>query len=523
MGRLLPVFINLHFEISMKIRNLLFASTFASAAFAQERPNIVLFLVDDMGWQDTSVPFFSEPTRWNQIFHTPNMERLAAKGMKFTQAYACPVSSPSRVSLLTGANVTQHHVTNWTLHKNRPTDSKSDSLLFPGWNFNGMSPVPEIEHSFYATPLPRLLKEVGYKTVMVGKAHFGALTTPAEDPLALGFDINIGGHAAGGPGSYLGSRSFGKDRPAQEAAIYAIPHLEAYHGQDIFLTEALTREAIKAMEGSLHAKQPFFLYMSHYAVHTPYEVDSRFYPKYKAMGLEEQEARYASIVEGMDKSLGDIMDFLTRKGIEKNTIILFMSDNGGYTVGVRANTHGGEPKNSPLRGGKGACFEGGIREPMIVSWEGVTQPGASNSSPVIIEDFFPTILKMAGIRNQKTVQQIDGIDFSKALRGQTINENRSLYFHYPNRWGEKYGDIGVPQSAIRVGNWKLIYYYEEEKIELYNLASDISEKENLAGSEACQKVVQNLARQLSNRLRSQGSPIPLRRSGGEKARYPDQI
>ncbi len=506
----------------MKFLHFLLASAFASASYARERPNIVLFLVDDMGWQDTSVPFLNEVTKWNRIFHTPNMERLAARGMKFTQAYACPVSSPSRISLLTGANPTQHGVTNWTLHKDQPTDAKSDSLLFPDWNYNGMSPVPGIAHSFYATPLPRLLQEAGYQTLMVGKAHFGARTTPAADPLQLGFTANIGGHAAGSPGSYLGTRSFGKDRPAREAEIWTTPHLEAYHGKDIFLTEALTLEAIKAMEKSLQEGQPFFLYMAHYAVHTPYEADQRFYPKYKAMGLEEQEARYASLVEGMDKSLGDIMDFLARKGIEKNTIILFMSDNGGYTVGVRAATHGGEPKNSPLRGGKGSCFEGGIREPMIVAWEGVTEPGSSNPSPVIIEDFFPTILHMAGIRNPKTIQQIDGIDFTKALQGKTINPTRPLYFHYPNRWGEKFGDIGVPQSAIRKADWKLIHYYEEEKNELYNLKTDLSEKSNLAQDPAYQKITKALSRQLSNQLRNQKSPMPVRRSSGKKAGYPDE-
>jgi arylsulfatase A-like enzyme len=165
-----------------------------------KRPNIILFLVDDMGWQDCSVPFWTKPTEWNKRYHTPNMERLAAEGMKFTNAYATPVCSPSRVSLMTGMNAAHHKVTNWTLRKDQSVDYKDSMLLSPDWNINGMSPVPGIEHTVYATPLPLLLKEAGYYTIHCGKAHFGAMETPASDPLNIGFMLNIAGHAAGGPG-----------------------------------------------------------------------------------------------------------------------------------------------------------------------------------------------------------------------------------------------------------------------------------------------------------------------------------
>jgi len=246
-------------------------------AQTKERPNIIVFIVDDMGWEDTSVPFWKEKTPLNNFYQTPNIERLASQGMKFTQAYASSVCSPSRVSLMSGMNAARHRVTNWTLNRNASVDAKDDELDFPLWNVNGMQPVDTIERSVFVNSLPQLLKENGYLTVHAGKAHFGAVGTPGADPINLGFDVNIAGHAAGGPGSFLGTENFGNNKDGTPKSPWGVPGLEEYYGQDIFLTEALTQKALKVLNDSLSNQKPFFLYMSHYAVHVPFNSDKRFY------------------------------------------------------------------------------------------------------------------------------------------------------------------------------------------------------------------------------------------------------
>ncbi|SFS68441.1 Arylsulfatase A [Zhouia amylolytica] len=480
-----------------------------------EQPNIVMFLVDDMGWQDTSEPFWDQKTLFNERYHTPNMERLARAGMKFTQAYATPICSPTRVSLMTGMNAARHRVTNWTLKKNASNDAKDEVLDFPKWNVNGIAPVPGIERTVYATTLPQVLKDHGYFTVHAGKAHFGAIGTPGESPLNLGFDVNIAGHAAGAPESYLGTENFGNGKKGKE--VWAVPGLEKYHGEDIFLTEALTLEALTSLATAPENK-PFFLYMSHYAVHAPLYGDKRFMQKYLDKGLDEKEAKYATMIEGMDKSLGDIMDYLDKTGQAENTIILFMSDNGGLS----AHARGGEPNthNKPLASGKGSMYEGGMREPMIVKWPGKVKPGTVSNDKVIIEDFFPTIIEMAGIENPELVQNVDGVSFTPILSGaQGQNENRPLIWHYPNKWGGYGPGIGTA-SAVRMGDWKLIYFYKNETFELYNIANDIGEHTNLASQNP--EKVKALAGVLSDFLREVDAQLPLSKETQKVVSYPDQ-
>ena len=339
-----------------------------------DRPNIIFFLVDDMGWQDTSVQFWTERTKYNDIYETPNMERLAAQGMLFTQAYASSVSSPSRCSMLTGANAARHRVTNWTLQKDTPPDMQSDVLSLPDWNYNGIAQVPGTNNTFLAKSFVQYLRDGGYHTIHCGKAHWGAIDTPGENPCHFGFETNISGHAAGGLASYLGETRYGHDKDGNPVSLMAVPGLEKYWDTDTFVTEALTREALMALDKAREYNQPFYLYMSHYAIHIPIDRDARYFEKYRAKGLSDKEAAYAGLIEGMDKSLGDLMDWLEENGEADNTIIIFMGDNGGYATGSGWRDEPLYTQNSPLKCGKGSAYEGGIREPLIVYWPGGPVP-----------------------------------------------------------------------------------------------------------------------------------------------------
>ncbi|MDL2222826.1 sulfatase [Bacteroidales bacterium OttesenSCG-928-M11] len=487
----------------------------------EDRPNIILFLVDDMGWQDTSLPFWTEKTSYNEIYETPNMERLAQQGMMFTQAYASSVSSPSRCSLLTGMNAARHRVTNWTFPKNGSTDRKSDVLEFPKWNVNGICQVADIPYTYQVTALPQLLKDNGYHTIHCGKAHFGAINTPGENPHHFGFEVNIAGHAGGGLASYLGENNFGNKEDGSANHPFSIPGLEKYWGKDIFVTEALTIEAISALRKAQQYEQPFFLYMSHYAIHVPLDKDMRFYPKYIDKGLTPQEAAYASLIEGMDKSLGDLMDYLEANNLADNTIILFMSDNGGLSS--ESNWRSGmlHTQNYPLNSGKGSAYEGGIREPMIVSWPGKVSPNSRCDKQLIIEDFFPSILEMAGVEEYTTVQPIDGISFIPLLEGTDDSSLvRTLIWNFPNLWGNVGPGIGST-CTIRQGNWKLIYYYETGEKELFNIHEDIGEKNNQAA--LLPNKVKQLSKELGSRLRSMDAQRPTLKKTGEQVAWPDEI
>ncbi|MCD4730604.1 MAG: sulfatase [Bacteroidales bacterium] len=483
------------------------------------KPNIIMFLVDDMGWQDCSEPFWKEKTDFNERYATPNIERLATQGMKFTQAYACAICSPTRVSLMSGMNAARHRVTNWTLRRGKSTVMEPETLQMPEWNLNGAQPTDSIERSVHITSLPQILKDNGYTTIHCGKAHFGAIGTPGANPLNLGFDTNIAGHAAGGPGSYQGTANFGNNPDGTRKNVWSVPGLGKYHGKDINLTDALTKEAIIAIDSAFKSNKPFYLYMAHYAIHTPIQADNRYIDKYNQKIDDKIEARYASMIEGMDKSLGDLMDFLEEKGIADNTIILFMSDNGGLSAVKR----GGKPHthNKPLSSGKGSAHEGGIREPMIVKWPGLVKPASVNNDYLIIEDFFPTILEMANIQDYNTIQQIDGISFVKKLKGEepTI-KNRALFWHYPNNWGPTGPGIGA-SSTVRSGDWKLIYYHTDRSFELFNIKQDIGEIVNLADKN--HQKLKELAKTLSEYLSNVNAQMPIDKRTGNVVEWPDEV
>ena len=496
---------------------------------AQEvsHPNIILFLVDDMGWQDTSVPFYNnQQTALNQRFHTPNMERLAQMGVRFTEAYACAISSPTRCSLMSGMNASRHRVTNWTLEKDQKTDAISSTIALPDWNYNGIQPSNTaglINNSTPITSLPKILKDNGYFTIHCGKAHFGARNTPGGDPATMGFDINIGGGPNGAPGSYLGTKNFG------EGTRFAVHGLEKYHGQDIFLTEALTREAIANIKRATEMGKPFYLYMSHYAVHSPYDDDKRFSNNYRGRydiqlndTLNEKEARYAALVEGMDKSLGDLLDYLEENPeTGENTIILFMSDNGGQGLNNVRQGRANRDQNYPARAGKGSAFMGGVHEPMIVYWPGITKGGTQNNQRIMIEDFFPTILDMAGINKYTTIQTIDGISFIDMIKSPELRRERPIVWHFPNLWGETqnieegYGAY----SAILKDDYHLIYSWETGRNRLYNIQKDIAEQTDLSAQ--MPEKVQELSQLLTQYLKERKAQRPTLLSSGKLLPYPD--
>ncbi|MDF1838503.1 MAG: sulfatase-like hydrolase/transferase, partial [Planctomycetota bacterium] len=326
-----------------------------------ESPNIVLFLVDDLGWQDLSVPLHSEATPFNRRYRTPNLERLAREGVRFTNAYAsAPVCTPTRTAIMTGQDPARTHITYWTLRKDKDTSAAHPSLGPPAWRVNGMD-ADQIT-------LPRQLAAVGYHTIHVGKAHFGAHGTGAEDPVALGFHENVAGHASGAPASFYGTHNFSRagrqGKPNAPASVWDVPGLGQYHGQEIYLTEALAAEAVSAVRAAHATGKPFFLNFCPYAVHTPIMANKRLLEPYA--NLNPREAAYATMVETYDNALGSLLDELDHLGITDETLIVFASDNGGLS----AHGRGGEPHvhNAPLRSGKGSGYEGGVRVPTLIRW-----------------------------------------------------------------------------------------------------------------------------------------------------------
>lgn len=458
---------------------LLSSYTYLSSAQNCKKPNIVLFLVDDMGLMDTSLPFVIDtkgnPVRYplNDFYKTPHMEALAETGIRFSNFYAHSVCSPSRASIVTGQNSARHKTTTW-IHpqkNNRGAQGPTD------WNWKGL-------HKKSVT-LPRLLQQNGYATVHVGKAHFGPFKSEGADPLNLGFDINIGGSAIGRPGSYLGTEGFGHIAGDK---IRAVPGLEKYHGKDIFLTEALTLEAKNEIDKAHKAGKPFFLHMSHYAVHAPFYSDPRFADNYKNSGKSKKAQAFATLIEGIDKSLGDLIAHLTNLGIAENTLLLFLGDNGSDApLPIKKNYSSA----TPLKGKKGNHWEGGLRVPFIASWAKVNAQNSLQNKLALarnsiqtqiatIEDLFPTLCHISGTQIPKN-HLVDGSDLTIQMQGNTnITRKKRFLNHFPH--GKHRSSYFT--SLVSDG-WKVIYHYPTEKkehYELYDLVEDPFEGENLAAS-----------------------------------------
>ena len=474
--------------------------------FAQDRPNIILFLVDDMGVMDTSVPFLTnaegqvENHPLNDWYHTPNMERLSNQGIRFSTFYAQSVSSPSRTSILTGQNAARHRTTNWI-------NSESNNRTAYGpyeWNWKGLtSDIPVY---------PQLLQEAGYRTIHVGKAHFGCIGSEGENPLNLGFDVNIGGCSIGEPGSYYGEWGYGK---IKGNASRAVPGLDKYHGTEVFLTDALTLEAEIEMEKAVKAGKPFYLNMAHYAVHNPFEADKRYIDRYKNSDKGHKAEAFATLIEGMDKSLGDLMDKLEELGVAENTLILFLGDNGGDAPLGGPADYG---SSAPLRGKKGSEYEGGVRVPFIASW---AKPDANNQYqkkyPIAqnaiqlqqgtVMDLYPTILGVADIDIPKDYP-LDGSDLKQLLYGKEDKKHRDDFLmHFPH--GEHRANYF---TTYRKGDWKLIYYYNPETTgipswKLYNLKNDPYETTDVATANP-QKAL-TLIQLMHQRLQEENALYPL--------------
>jgi arylsulfatase A-like enzyme len=462
----------------------------------RDKPNIVIFLVDDMGLMDTSVQFIIDkdgnPIKQalNDFYRTPNMEILAETGIRFSNFYAHSVCSPTRTSLMTGQNSARHRVTNWV-----KSEANNKTPFGPSeWNWEGLNK--------FSVTLPKILQQAGYKTIHAGKAHFGPIGYEGEDPLNIGFDINIAGNSFGQPGSYYGKEGFGHITGNKSRAV---PGLEKYHGTDIFLTEALTLEANIAISNAKKEGKPFFLYMAHYAVHAPFHSDPRFAKNYKKSGKSKKAQAYATLIEGIDKSLGDIVQHINKLGLGKNTMILFLGDNGsdaplpileGYSSSV------------PLKGKKGNHWEGGMRVPFIASWA-TPQKNTKNQQKLAIPqntiqpqmgtifDVFSTVCDLAGANPPKN-HKTDGKTLNKQLEGKKDKNHPEVFLnHFPHAHRTNYF------SSIVKGEWKVIYHYQVDgnpRYELFNLKNDPFEANDLSNkySKQLKAMLEILTKELEN-------------------------
>lgn len=480
------------FRIKMSLVGLcVFIAARSVFASQEAQPmNIVLVLVDDLGWQDTSVPMQAEPSAQNQRWRTPNLERLAARGVRFGNGYAsAPVCTPTRTSILTGMTPARTGITYWTLHKDTDTSRSHEGLAPPAWRVNGLQPG---EHPL----LPELLRRAGYRTIHAGKAHFGAVQTPGADPLNLGFDVNIAGHAAGAPASYLGEDHYsaaGKrgDDHTLKPSVWDVPGLDKFHGSATYLTEALASEASGEIRRAAADGVPFYLSFAPYAVHTPLIANPRYAAGYP--DLDAQETKYATMIESVDAALGTLVTAIEETGQLERTVIVFTGDNGGLSAVARGAAPDGQNRhthNAPARSGKGSAYDGGTRVPWVIAWPGVTdtagRAGSLDPTPVISHDLFPTFLRVAGAPvpgGEPGAVRIDGVDLTGVIAGEASDlRNRVLGWHQPHQWGASGPGI-EPFSSVRRGRWKLLFFHADERYELFDLVADPGETLDRSGEE----------------------------------------
>ncbi|MBH55374.1 MAG: sulfatase [Opitutaceae bacterium] len=419
--------------------------------------NFVVIMVDDMGWTDLS-------GYGSNLHKTPHIDGLAANGMKFTNAYAsASICTPTRAAFMTGKSPAKLKMTIWHEASGNPPQNRQ--LIPPV--VKGSLPHEEVT-------IAEILREAGYRTGHVGKWHLGLAS---HYPETQGFDYSFGGTFWGAPATfyfpYRGTWGTGKNiHPRYIPGIDPNEPRENEH-----LTDRLTDEAMGFLENAKN--DPFFLYLSYYTVHTPIEGKPELAEKYQGQirdGMEHKNAHYAAMHETLDDNVARILGKLEDTGVADRTVIVFTSDNGGFI-----NDYKGEKvtSNVPLRSGKGSLYEGGIRVPLIVYWPGVTKPGSQSDHPVITADFYPTLLELAKLKgNENHNKEVEGHSLVDLLKAPKLSlDRRTLYWHYPH-----YYQTTTPVSAIRHDNWKLLEFFEEGNLELYDLENDLGEENNLVES-----------------------------------------
>lgn len=413
---------------------------------AQARPNFVFILADDLGWSDLGV-------YGSDLHETPRIDGFAADALRFTNAYAAsPVCTPTRASILTGKHPARLQMTVWREAARHPPLQRA---LVPPVTADSL-PHEEIT-------VAEVLHDAGYVTAHVGKWHLG---TAEYYPQTQGFDYNVGGTLWGAPQTfffpYSGSRPF--------SGLRYVPHLEG-GAEGEYLTDRLTTEAIRILRRE-HGR-PFFLHLAYHTVHTPIEGKPEVAELYRTRirpDMKHRNAHLAAMVHSLDENVGRVLDALEQLGVSDNTVVFLTSDNGGF---INRYDDLQVTDNSPLRSGKGSLYEGGIRVPAMVRWPGVTEPGTVSDTPMSSVDYYRTILSIAGLEGDRDYNRtVDGIDLVPVLRGSHDTPQRAaLFFHYPH-----YYSTTSPVSAVRNGHWKLLRYYEDSRLELYNLAEDIGER-----------------------------------------------
>ncbi len=462
----------------MKLRSIfLFLGLLLTAtAFAQTRkPNIVLVLIDDYGWADTGC--------YGSAYHrTPNLDRLAARGMRFTDAYAAaPVCSPTRAALMTGKHPARLHLTEWLPGRE---DKPAQKLARP--NIQQELPLAE-------TTVAEALKQAGYATASIGKWHLGG---KGFEPERQGFDLNVTGDHTGTPLSYFA--------PYQRDGRF-MPKLETAPPGE-YLTDRLTAEAERFIEQN--KDKPFFLYLPHYATHIPLKAKAELIAKYRALprpASGQNNPVYAAMIESMDDSIGRLTRKLEQLGLSDDTVFIFTADNGGLATPEGPDTPA--TTNAPLRAGKGYLYEGGIRVPLIVTWPRRIKAGSVNRTPVYSADLFATAVEIAGLKNTTGV---DGLSLLPLLTGRGSFKRDAIYWHYPHYSNQSVngGHLDQPGAAIRQGDYKLIEFYQDNHVELYDLKRDLGEQNDLARDH--QKQAAQLRQKLAAWRQSVGAQMMTR-------------